>query len=127
MNTRQIHVHRDADEADACDGYLVVLTLSTDILVEVVVYEVVGRSVPENEVLLPRKGAIASGDHASGIDDAEVYLRGDIKWDGCSNWSFDNGGTMLHFCGPENAVLIGEVFRRVYNIAKEMLDTKADW
>jgi len=127
VTTRELYIHRYPDDPEPCSGYVAVLTLPTDILVEVVVYEVVGRSVPDGALLFLQKGWTSSMDHVTSMADAEVWLRGDIKWDGCSHWSFDNGGVMLHFCDPEDAAFVGEVWRRVYDAAREMLGPKADW
>lgn len=49
---------------------------------------------------------------------APTFLHGDIKWDGCSNWSFDEQDrVMLHFCGAVAATGLGRLMRRMYEIA----------
>lgn len=73
-----------------------------------VVYEMVG---------LPGYG---HGPVMAGESDTptESFLHGYVKWDGCSNWHFDEQDRiMLHFCGVKRATDIGELFRRIYQIA----------
>lgn len=67
-----------------------------------------------------RIGANSSLEFVETFDGAAVYLAGAVKWDGCSNWSFDNDGTELHFCDADQAANIGELFRRLYAWAKEL-------
>lgn len=56
------------------------------------------------------------------IDSADVYLSGSIKWDGCSNWHFDaQDDAMLHFCSRKEAGDIGELLRRLYDLAAEII------
>lgn len=50
---------------------------------------------------------------------AEVFLRGSVKWDGCSNWEFTPFATVsAHFCDKEEAMNIGVLFQRIYEQAK---------
>lgn len=57
------------------------------------------------------------------LAEAEIFLHGFIKWDGCSNWHFDEqDAAMIHFCGVEEAAEIGELFRQLYAIARETIE-----
>ncbi len=52
------------------------------------------------------------------LEDAVRFLHGHIKWDGCSNWHFnEQDQVMLHFCDVEQASNIGVLFRRMYEWA----------
>lgn len=53
-------------------------------------------------------------------EEAEVYLEGAIKWDGCSNWSFA-GETQVHICGPEGVNRLKQLFDQMYVIAQERM------
>lgn len=54
---------------------------------------------------------------------ADVYLHGYVKWDGCSNWYFDNqDNCYLHFCGEEEAALLGEIMRTAYKITRDNIE-----
>lgn len=56
------------------------------------------------------------------FDDAEVYLSGDIKWDGCSDWHFDEEErNMLHFCSQKDAANLGALLGRLYEHARNQL------
>lgn len=53
---------------------------------------------------------------------AATFLRGSIKWDGCSNLRFDGQDeTMLHFCGADHAAGVGRLLQRMYEIAAETI------
>jgi hypothetical protein len=46
------------------------------------------------------RDALNGTDTADTLDDAEVYVHGTIKWDGCSHLSFPSTATcMMHLCG----------------------------
>jgi hypothetical protein len=56
------------------------------------------------------------------LSEAPVFIHGSVKWDGCSNWHFDEQDkAMLHFCGPEDAAEVGQLLARMYEIARELL------
>lgn len=56
------------------------------------------------------------------LDRAQVYLHGGIKWDGCSNWSFDEQERcMLHFCGRRSIRQLTVLFDRLYDLAAELI------
>lgn len=59
-----------------------------------------------------RKGAISGWETVpmSEIDGAEMAAHGSVKWDGCANWAFDNGNTMIHHCCASGlTMLLGAV------------------
>lgn len=56
------------------------------------------------------------------IDSAGVYLSGEVKWDGCSNWRFDEqDDCMLHACSREELSRFSEAMQLCYDWAKELL------
>lgn len=58
------------------------------------------------------------------LAEAQVFLRGAIKWDGCSNWHFDEQDIgMLHFCGVGRASSIGRLMERMYDLASARMPT----
>lgn len=71
-----------------------------------------------------RAGATSSPDPVDSIDDAEVYMHGSVKWDGCSNWYIDEQDrVMLHGCSRGDLLNTGEVMARCWDWAGEILDT----
>jgi hypothetical protein len=53
---------------------------------------------------------------------AEVFLSGFIKWDGCANVYFDGqDDVMLHFCGKGEAMNVGLLLGRVYDLAAKLI------
>lgn len=55
------------------------------------------------------------------IEKAEVFLQGSIKWDGCSNLQFKDGDCLLHFCDKKDAMNVGVLMGRLYDLAHEMV------
>lgn len=55
------------------------------------------------------------------------YLYGDVRWDGCSDWSFPElaeENTMLHFCGRGHALAVAVLLDRCYDLARDLLGSK---
>ena len=58
------------------------------------------------------------------MDESEVYLHGIVKWDGCSNWHFDEQDrVMLHGCSREDLTNLGELMAKCWDYAKENLES----
>ncbi len=56
-------------------------------------------------------------------DESELYIRGHVKWDGCSNWDLvENHTVMYHACSREGIFIISEVMAKCWDIAKEKLE-----
>lgn len=51
-------------------------------------------------------------------DDDQPAFFGDVKWDGCSNWSTDPD-CMMHFCHRHQLIEFGELLARLYDWAGE--------
>lgn len=59
----------------------------------------------------------------SNIEEAEPFLKGSIKWDGCSHNTFapgDNSG-YIHGCGREDMIRLGKLFDVLFDIAIELM------
>jgi hypothetical protein len=55
--------------------------------------------------------------------EAEVFLSGSIKWDGCANVFFDaQEDACLHFCGRADAMRVGALLGRLYDLAAELVE-----
>jgi len=97
-----------------------------DFHVDIKVYRVV--SFDEKDVPYFKRFGAASGMDMVGVHkDAQVYLEGRVKWDGCSDFRFtEHDRCALHFCEKESAQNLGVLMGRIYDMAKEMMP-KADW
>lgn len=61
-------------------------------------------------------------DLVSDYREAQPFLSGAIKWDGCANVKFDEqDSTMLHFCGRDDAAKIGKLFNALYDLAEKLI------
>lgn len=63
-----------------------------------------------------------------GIQDGEMEIYGDFKWDGCVNWSTSEQ-CMFHFCGPADLIRLQRQFFTLGEIAKRELKSwdDPDW
>lgn len=72
----------------------------------------------ERQLLWHDNSKIGSPCPVEFLEQAKRFLHGHIRWDGCSNWHFDEQDrVMLHFCDVEQASNIGALFRRLYEWA----------
>lgn len=63
----------------------------------------------------------SSSDWAKTLEEAEPYLHGSVKWDGCSNWHFDEQDrVMLHGCRREDVLRFGEVMAKCWDWTAEL-------
>lgn len=71
--------------------------------------------------------AVGEDDHATTANplEARVYCHGGVKWDGCSNWHFDEqDDVMLHFCGRRGARKLSRIVEAAYDGAKKLMGEK---
>jgi hypothetical protein len=94
--------------------------------VEYVIYDIVAHGEGETEGVYdapewPRIGQVCGGDTVSNIVEAEVYLHGSVKWDGCSNWHFDEQDrVMLHGCSKEDIRRFGDIMALCWDWTAEL-------
>lgn len=55
-------------------------------------------------------------------DDSEVYLKGYVKWDGCTE--LDMG--CPHWCGPDGYIRHAELLKHIYHRAFELMKRTPD-
>lgn len=87
------------------------------------VYDICGRTgAPDGPFIYRREGGDNSMDWVESLDDAEVYLHGSVKWDGCSDWSFDEQDrVMLHGCSRHDIERYGKIMAACWDMTKELL------
>ncbi len=72
--------------------------------------------------LYNKKGSDWSPNFVDNLEDADKFLRGHVKWDGCSNWEIEPDQiAMLHFCDKEQAQNVGVLFGRIYDLAAKFI------
>lgn len=68
-----------------------------------------------------RAGAASHPDTVDELALAEPYLHGSVKWDGCSNWHFDEQDrVMLHGCTRDDVKRFGDVLAYCWDWAAEI-------
>lgn len=88
--------------------------------VEYTIYdiELVGN---DGRPLWHKAGAPCSPCPVKTLEEAEPYLHGTVKWDGCSNWHFDEQErVMLHCCSREELLRFSEVMARCWDWTAEL-------
>lgn len=91
-----------------------------DYRVEYKVYEIYGIQ-SDGVVLYHTKASHTNNNITEDESEAVLYLEGQVKWDGCSNWSFDNEGIMLHFCDDKDFSKLGQIMLECWGMTKELI------
>ena len=90
--------------------------------VEYKIYDVVGYNL-DNSPEYQKSGSTASPDPVPKITESEVYAHGSVKWDGCSNWYFDEQDKcMLHGCNKKDVVRLGLILGECWDWTSELLE-----
>jgi hypothetical protein len=69
----------------------------------------------------------ADGDLTADPDQAEVLVKGTIKWDGCSHNTFGEGNGYLHACSRAEMVRFGELFNKLFDMAQELMSDSSGY
>jgi len=55
------------------------------------------------------------------ITKAEIFIEGNIKWDGCSNWNYvANADIMLHGCCKDDILRFGLILGECWDMMDEL-------
>jgi len=96
-----------------------------DYLVDFEIYDVSAWTVPDHKPMWPRAGSVSCADAVEDLALSEPYLTGHVKWDGCSNWHFDEQDRcMLHGCSHQAVLRFGQIMGECWCWASELLP---DW
>lgn len=89
--------------------------------VEYTIYDMEGYDEQTQKPVWHRAGAASSPNSVDTIEEAEPYLHGSVKWDGCSNWHFDEQDrVMLHGCGKEDIQRFGDVMAYCWDLTSTL-------
>lgn len=94
--------------------------------VEYTIYDIEGFGEGDTKGVYDRPLWHKAGDPCSPspvdtLGESEPYLHGDVKWDGCSNWHFDQQDrVMLHGCSRGGVHRFGEVMARCWDWTAEL-------
>lgn len=83
--------------------------------------EITGPNHP-GALLYEERDAHSSADVTANLDEAMVWFAGSVKWDGCSDWTWDTEATMFHLCGYAKLLDLLTCQRRIYREAQIRLD-----
>jgi hypothetical protein len=61
-------------------------------------------------------------DFVSSWQEAEAFLHGTIRWNGCADLAFDQQErVMLHFCGRSDAAKVGKLLDKLYSLSAALI------
>lgn len=87
--------------------------------IEVALYRITGYLSDDDSVpCFHRKGAHSYPDDVEDVTDAECFMMGSIKWDGCSNWKMQD--PCFHECSRKGLEQIGEVLTLCWDMTKTL-------
>lgn len=72
----------------------------------------------DGAIYFHQKGKATSPHHVNDIENAEVFITGSVKWDGCSNWTMQSN--YFHACSRAELARIGEVLGRCFDMAAKL-------
>lgn len=97
-----------------------ILATPSEYACDFTVYQIVGEDECGSFVYNKKESGV--GEFVFSTKDAEIFLYGYIKWDGCSNWYFDaQDNVMIHFGRVNEAKNIGVLFDYLYRIAEMLI------
>jgi hypothetical protein len=100
-------------------GFTIKTESESDYILNVTVYTILGTDTKTGEILWQKDQNGCGGIPTTLLSEAEIFMEGDIKWDGCSNWTFDpTHGLPIHFCGPNDMEPILNLWRWIYKYAE---------
>ena len=105
-------------------GFTIKLT-PYDYYVEYEIYNIVGECISNNNeknYYYNRNEYISSDDIVNNVYEAEKFIIGSVKWDGCSNWSFieeKTSGCMYHFCNKQELENVGKILAECWELTKQ--------
>ena len=84
------------------------------------IYDIVGQKVDDSFIPV----WLADDDRQTDkMDDAQVFLSGNVRWDGCSNWYFNaQNECMIHACNRKEVERIGEVMALCWDWTAELCE-----
>jgi len=67
-----------------------------------------------------RAGSLSNMDSVEDLSLAEPFIVGSVKWDGCSNWSFNTEACMHHACDKESLGHIGQILMECWEMTSTL-------
>lgn len=88
------------------------------------IYEIGGTNLTENgkptvDIFWNRKNWKSLPDPVTTLDEAQIWLEGSVKFDGCSNWHFEEC-MAVHFCTKEQCENLGKLLTMCWEWAFEI-------
>lgn len=81
--------------------------------------------VDDDLVSYQDKNASSSPRYVDSIEDGKTFVKGYVKWDGCSNWWFTD--IYFHGCSEEDLLNIGNIMAECWKMTKTLIpDTWLD-
>ncbi len=103
-------------------GVTVIYTLSKYPSIEFFAAEIV--AIDDDGALYTLQGASSSDDHARDPRNAERFISGQVKWDGCSHINFGDEHGYLHLCGRSSFDKVCLTLDKIYERCGEIMKAR---
>lgn len=101
-----------------------VIALLHEYYVEYTIYDIEGIDDNKNPVWHKKNSPVAP-DSVEKLSEAQIYLHGTVKFDGCSDWYFDEQDScMLHGCSREGISRFGEIMAICWDWTGKLIPEK---
>lgn len=112
------HVFLETEIIRDVGDYEIVITQKPSHWLGFNVYRVIGR-LENGTRVYNRDGYKSSPDPVEDRAEAQVFMSGSIKWDGCSDITIDD--EPLHFCGRSSMEEFTALLPAIYDLAAELI------
>lgn len=75
----------------------------------------------KGKIIYERRGAGNSMDTVYDPHEAEPFIAGSVKWDGCSHMWFGNKDGYLHLCGFEDVDKLSNTLKQIHKRCGELM------
>ena len=99
-------------------GYVARIEQQRDHYVNFVIYELQGIECGTGAVVLHKKGSPSWPDPVYDTSEAEEFITGYVKWDGCSDWLVHDS---IHYCSRTGLAEVSQVLQRCWDWAAETM------
>lgn len=67
------------------------------------------------------------GPETTDLGEAEVFLHGMLKWDGCMSYSVGGSDYHAHACTREELIAVGELLAGIWDLGPIEMPATCDW
>ena len=102
------------------DLYFTVVATPSKCAVDFSIYEI--GAIDDGDLRIYSAKDRYGHDETESLDEAQLFAHGSVKWDGCSNWYFDQQDeVMIHGCCRDHLTRIGQILAECWDWAATLI------